>query len=59
MNQAKTVDTLLDTFLCGTSALMCLTQQVVELDGDTDPATHRKRMDDISYYIPDDQDTAL
>jgi len=44
---------LLDTLLCGTAALMCLTQQVPELDGDTDPQLHKNTMANISNYIPD------
>lgn len=43
---------LLDSLLCGVSTLMCLTQQVPELDGDTDPETHRQRQADIASFIP-------
>ena len=43
---------LLDSFLVGVSSLMCLTQQVPELDEGIDPDTHRKRMADVAQFIP-------
>lgn len=43
---------LLDSFLSGVSSLLALTQQVPELDGDIEAATHQQRMADVAHFIP-------
>merc|ERR1711997_266243 len=42
---------LLDSLLCATAPLLCLTQQVPELDG-IPPDTLQKILDNIAYIMP-------
>ncbi|XP_067937575.1 HMG domain-containing protein 4-like isoform X2 [Watersipora subatra] len=48
----STLTVLLDALLSGMSALMCLTQQVPELDEGIHPQTHRQRMTDVAHFMP-------
>lgn len=53
VDMEESLSQLLDGFLCSVSSLMCLTQQVPQLDGDISAESHRKRMSDVAYFIPD------